>query len=221
MIPKKPSAVIFDFDGVLVDSRETHISAWKYAYRELFDKEIPLEAYKDLTGQSSARIALYLSLLADRGSMGEELLKLKNRYLLSYRGPAIVESASEIFSDLKSRGIPYGICSNASSAFIEKILQDENLEVDIVIGYDRAVAPKPSPDGYIQTAEILGVTPEKISDVVVFEDSAPGLTAAVNANMYAVGVAYGLEFDELMALGAKSCCNSLREVAKERWFTLG
>ncbi len=192
-------AIIFDCDGVLVDTEYLKFLAWQEA---LADELIPfsIEEYMPVIGHSSKNILLMIETVKNR-SIPEEVIELKNakyRILQKQGVPPIHDMIALVkrFNEKKQAlGIKLGL---ASSASMEEILQ--NLEqiglrnyFDVIISgsddlddyVDVEGKNKPKPYIYIEAAKRLGVTPSKC---LVFEDTAAGIEAASTANMIAVAV---------------------------------
>ena len=93
---KNFKAVLFDFDGVIVDSLPAHILAWKDAYREVFEEEISDSNYSKIRGMSTNAIAKLLC--EKRPSYSSKLIDSKNRNLRSKVERIIfIEGALEFF----------------------------------------------------------------------------------------------------------------------------
>lgn len=209
MLPFQPKAVIFDFDGVLLNSISIHKNAWHDAYDTLFSEPFPTVDPSSLSGQSSRVIAEHIATAGGHVNSGEQLLSLKNRILNQLHFPPLVNGAREIVDHLKSKGIPYGICSNAQSYFIEQVTVQNGFSFPVIIGFDNTPKPKPAPDGYIEVAKLLGIAPEEFHHIVVFEDSPTGIAAAVQAGMFAFGIEYLHSAKELRSYGAQETIKDL------------
>jgi beta-phosphoglucomutase len=192
-------AVIFDCDGVLVQSDYLKFLAWKEA---LASKNISLslEEYTPLVGNTSKNILLMLK--RQKGiDIPEEIIELKNAKfkILQKKGvppiPEMISLAKRLSDAKKNLGIKLGL---ASSARREEIL--ENLrQVGLANAFDLVISGsddldsyidlegknKPKPYIYIEAAKRLGITTSKC---LVFEDTATGVEAAANAGMIAIAV---------------------------------
>lgn len=205
----KTQAVIFDFDGVLINSVAIHKRAWKDAYRTIFNEPFPAIDPGRLSGLSSHEIASQITSAGNHPEKSELLLSYKNCLLNQLRTPPLVDGAREIVDHLKQHDIPYAICSNAQSYFIEQITIENGFSFPVIIGFDNSPKPKPSPDGYIHAAKILGIPPKEFDKVIVFEDSYTGISAAVSAGMFPYGIEYQHTPEELYAFGAKETTRDL------------
>lgn len=215
MIPFTPAAVIFDFDGVLINSMSIHKKAWMDAYDNLYTNPFPTLDAAQLSGRSSLVIAQCICEAGGDAAGAERLLAEKNRILNAMRTPPLVPGTAQLMQDLTEKKIPFGICSNAQSYFIDQVTRQNGCPVPVITGFDNTPRPKPAPDGYLYTALQLGLSPEQFDKVVIFEDSFPGITAAVDAGMYPIGICYQYSAYELQQLGAAATAQDIEEVWKE------
>lgn len=183
--------IIFDFDGVLVDSE--YLSA-KIATKLINEAgcKITIEELtehysgyilKDILKDLEKKTSCYFSAnILDK--MHHEFIKAIPHELKAIDG--IIEALSQIQTE-------YCICSNANSNDIELILKELNI-LDLFIGKIFSAAEKgnkklkPEPDIFLYAAEYYKVKPEAC---LVIEDSLPGILAAKNANMRVVGFTGG------------------------------
>jgi beta-phosphoglucomutase len=183
-----PKGFLFDFDGVIVDSSESHGSAWSSAFKELFHREIaPFP--KSLAGKSPMVIANYFCNVIGEEQRTEELFYLKDDHLETYfKVPKLLPGVHEFTAYLSENKIPYGIASNATKQFLKNSVAHLNLNFSTVFGVQDYVLPKPAPEAYITLANALGFEKESFKDIWVFEDSLTGTEAAKLAGMVPIGI---------------------------------
>jgi len=207
----KPPAVLFDFDGVIVDSFNSHHAAWADAFKIIFDYDMPVFSREHLTGAPSAAIGQYIAESAEQPEKTNELCTLKLELLLSGQYfPALLPGVTTVFEYLHNNAIPFGIASNAPREYVNKAVNHHTLSCPLVLGFGDFKQPKPDPDPYLTCAEKLGIDKHYFSKIIVFEDSEPGITAVVNANMIPVGIASGFTAAKLSELGAVRIFENLR-----------
>lgn len=181
-------AVLWDLDGVLVDTRALHMQAWRQLVQEL---ALPWdERYFQRTfGQRND--AILGGLLPDRPA--DALLALGRRK------EAIVRSlmkgrvrplpgVDDLVRRLHDAGRGQAIVSSTPRQNIDLILQSTGLAAyfDAIVGEEDVRRGKPDPEVLLIAARLLGVT----ADVcVVIEDAPAGIEAAVRAGMRSIGVA--------------------------------
>lgn len=217
LVPRlNPSAVIFDFDGVVVDSLGVHIDAWKISFKALYSQE--LTDTTGLPGRSTAAIAEILSARAGQPATATKLADLKRETLKESRLKIeLLPGAKEAFDDLSARGIPFGIASNAPKAFIKTTLERLAIQVDHLFGSDDVQNPKPEPDVFFKCAKSLNISVVNHSRIIVFEDSPHGLRAAVRAGMFPIGVLTQNTSEQMISAGARVVCQHLRHAIENGW----
>jgi beta-phosphoglucomutase len=197
-----PKGFLFDFDGVIVDSFESHYSAWTSAFKELFNAEIaPFP--KSHAGKSPMIIAEYFCSVISKEAQTEELFFLKDKHLdINFTVPKLLPGVLEFTSFLSEEKIPYGIASNATRQFLKNSIQHLNLNFTTVFGVEDYEKPKPSPEAYITLAKALGFKKEDFKDIWIFEDSLTGTKAAKLAGMIPIGIKTQYNEDELKEAGS-------------------
>lgn len=197
-----PKGFLFDFDGVVVDSKESHNSAWSSAFKELFDTEIaPFP--KSHVGKSPMIIAEYFCSVIGKEKYTEDLYHLKDEHLdTHFKIPKLLPGIHEITSFLSEEKIPYGIASNATKQFLKNSVHHLNLNFTTVFGVQDYVKPKPAPEAYIMLAEALGFNKNDFKNIWVFEDSLTGTNAARLAGMIPIGITTQNSKEELKEAGS-------------------
>jgi len=183
----RPAAVLWDFDGTLVDTEPYWMAA-------------ELELVEEHGGTWSKQQGLQL--------VGNDLL-VSGRMIIEQTGipltPAQVvdrlldgvvahireqipwrPGARELLADLQAHEVPCGLVTMSYPRFIEPVLTalPDGAFAAIVTG-DQVAAGKPDPEAYLRAAELLGAAP---SDCVAIEDSLPGATSAATAGCRVVVV---------------------------------
>ena len=180
-------AVIFDLDGVLVDSEQTWDEVRRAVVAEHGGRWTP-EATRAMQGMSTPEWARYLveelgaRLRPDR--VAEVVIEeMAARY---GDGPPVLPGAAETVRAVAGRH-PVAIASSSPPVLIKAFLEATNLAglVPVAVSSQEVAAGKPAPDVYLKAAELLGVQPETCAAV---EDTTNGLRAALDAGMtvYAV-----------------------------------
>ncbi|MFZ0489081.1 MAG: beta-phosphoglucomutase [Salegentibacter sp.] len=187
----KNKGMIFDLDGVIVDTAKFHFIAWRKLANDLgFD--ITEEQNEQLKGVSRVH-SLQKILKWGEIELSEEEFKKqttqKNENYLSYvekmDESEILPGVRKVIDYLSEKNIPFALGSASKNAplILEKIGLYEEFDA-IVDGNDVSKA-KPSPEVFLVAAEKLGLAAE---DCIVFEDSVAGIQAANNAKMISIGI---------------------------------
>ena len=208
---KLPKGVLFDFDGVIVDSFESHYSAWSSSFKALFDEEIP-PFPKSYAGKSPMLIAEYFCNTIGQKQHAEHLFLLKDKHLDEYfKVPKLLPGVLEIEGFLTKHNIPFGIASNATKQFLKNSIKHLNINFEVYFGVQDYEKPKPSPEAYITLAKRLGFKAEDYKDLWVFEDSLTGTTAARLAGMIPIGILTQYTEEELKEAGSVMVFPTLKE----------
>lgn len=192
-------AIIFDCDGILVDTEFLKFLAWKEAL-ETQGIAFSVEEYMPLVGHSSKNI---LQMIRDAKNIdiSEEVIEVKNRSYkhLQKQGvppiPEMVSFALRLVESKEQLGIRLALASSAGKEEILVNLKQIGLEnaFDLIISgsddlseyIDAEGTNKPKPYIYIESAKQLGISPEFC---LVFEDTKAGVDAAASAGMVAIAV---------------------------------
>lgn len=187
------AAVIFDNDGLLLDTEE----AWTRAEEELFarrDRSWTAEHKRELLGSSGAVAAAKLERMLRLPGQGTSLMDELHELVMGevMQGVAPRPGALELLAKLTAAGVPLGLASNSSTAFVERVLGGAGLlgggsPFGVVVTTDDVEHPKPAPDLYLAAAAALGADPERCAGL---EDSPPGALAALAAGLFVIGVPY-------------------------------
>ncbi len=184
-------AVIFDLDGVIVDTAHYHYLAWKRLAKELgFD--LTLEQNELLKGVSRMRS---LEIILDLGGIElseaekERIANKKNGWFVEYvnemKPEEIFPGVKELLKSIRSKGLKVGLASSSKNAYaVVNLLNIEN-EFDAIVDGTMIIHSKPDPEIFLLAASKLGVVP---AECVVFEDAEAGVEAALAAGMKCVGV---------------------------------
>lgn len=181
-------AVIFDMDGVLIDSQPMHNQLDVDVLKEVgvkvtIDQLIP---YAGTTNQ--CRFPMYqrdwhLDIDCEKIIKRREELLLKT---LEEKGVPVVKGIPQLLICLKNHGVRTAIASSSSLAMIKKVLEITKLSsyFDKIQSGESLEKSKPAPDIFLKAAELLCVKPE---DCIVIEDSHHGVLAGKRAGMKVLG----------------------------------
>jgi HAD superfamily hydrolase (TIGR01509 family) len=184
-----PEAVIFDNDGLLLDTE----SVWTRAEQDLFERRgtafTPADKH-ELVGTSAEIAGAVLERRLGESGRAAELIEELNALVVAEleHGVEAMIGARELLHTLRRRGTPVGLVSNSPLAFVVRSLELVGFEdhFDVVLSAHEVAAPKPAPDPYLEACRRLGVEPGP--DVVALEDSPTGVAAARAAGLTVIGV---------------------------------
>lgn len=184
-------AVIFDLDGVLVDTAHYHFLAWQRLANELGIPFTEAENEK-LKGVSRMRSLEIILELGNRKLSAPEMNRLadkKNGWFVEYietmRADEIFPGVKEYIQALREKKIRVALASSSKNA--PTVLQRLHITdlFDALVDGTMIVHTKPDPEIFLLAARKLNVLP---SSCLVFEDAQAGVDAALSAGMRCVGV---------------------------------
>jgi len=199
MPPALPAAVVFDNDGLLLDTE----SVWTRAEEDLFERrglEFTPADKLELVGTSAEIAGGILERRLGEPGRAEELLEELNRLVVAEleHGVEAMVGARELLERLREQGVPIGLVSNSPLRFVKRSIEIVGFEghFDVVLSAHEVAAPKPAPDPYLEACRRLGVEPGP--SVVALEDSPTGVAAARAAGLTVIGIpsVKGVELDE-------------------------
>lgn len=177
-------AVLFDMDGVLIDS-ETHYVDGIFDWISKLGYQDKKEGLHVLIGHSSKSTYEKMSELVHGKYTPEELETINDSYFEKHplKFPDILKpGAREVLEALKLQGKKIGLCSSSPIESIQNMLRGCDLTsfFDVVISGDQFKESKPNPEIYLHAAEVIGVKPE---ECLVVEDSFLGIESGCRAEM--------------------------------------
>jgi beta-phosphoglucomutase family hydrolase len=181
-------AVIFDMDGVIINSIPTHFLAWQYILNEC-GVDVDINYIKNTAGHTSLKTA---KIYKEKFGLDQNITYLSNAKIEKYN--TLLEKSIELFpeflpllEDLKSNNIPISIATSEDLNTTNKIINKFNIKkyFSHITTNDMVEYGKPHPEIYLKSAQLLNVKPE---NCIAIEDSQPGVQAAKSAGMYCIAV---------------------------------
>ncbi|HOE11679.1 MAG TPA: HAD family phosphatase [bacterium] len=198
---KRRNTVIFDCDGVLVDSEPLSLEAFHCALRDQ-GVDYPrdrITRFCGMTGEASLRIVM-----KETGvSLDEErYLRAKVEHykrLVEERGLQLFEGVTELLDSLGGDGVKLAIATSGPREKVDTSLRLAGLEdrFDAIVSGDDVPQGKPAPDVFLEAARRCGSDPECCVGV---EDTLIGLQAIRAAGMRVVAVAHTFPLEQLLPL---------------------
>ena len=181
--------VVFDFDGLIIDTESAILGAWRDAYA-LCHRAPPEEIFQEMIGRADHPFDPLDDLLkhGDSPISREELVTRIDKVQddLIQRSPVLPGVIERLF-EARARGIFTAVASSSSHAFVDRHLKNRALiqHFDLIRCRDDVDRAKPWPDLYLSVLDTLGVPANR---AVVFEDSVNGITSANKAGITCVAV---------------------------------
>ncbi len=173
------AAILFDMDGVLVDSTPAVARAWRrWAQRVGVDPEPVIHgAHGRRTPETIAEFAPWLN-------AEEEAWRIENEEEKDLEGVEVIPGATPLLRSLPAG--QWGVVTSASRPMAISRLRDTGLIVpSVLVSADDVAHGKPHPEPYLKGAEGLGIPAEQC---LVFEDSPAGISAARAAGMRVIAL---------------------------------
>lgn len=181
-------AVLFDMDGVIVDTEPLHYKA----YHKMFKKvgiDVSSDMYEGFTGQSTYGICKQLCTHFNLVQDPQELVQIKRNYFTKLffddGDLKLLDGVEELINDYFDHGLTLVVASSASMFTINNVMKRFNLDrffSNKLSGADLK-ASKPHPEIFINAAKAANVLP---NECFVIEDSTNGIKAAKRAGIYCV-----------------------------------
>ena len=181
------AAVVFDLDGVIVDSEQVWDDVREDYVRETGGTYTD-ESARDMMGMSSPEWSRYMAeALRVPGTPEEINTAIVERMLARYgEAPPLLPGAVEAVRRIGA-WVPLAIASSSNRELIDVVLRVSGLaaDFDVIVSSEEVPRGKPSPDVYLEAARRLGVDPARCGAV---EDSNNGIRSAEAAGMWVVAV---------------------------------
>ena len=181
-------AVIFDMDGVIIDSEPFHLKVNREIFRELNIK-FSEKDYSAYIGVSNDEM---WSDIKEKNNLSQSVAYLKQLQIkkdmdyLQKMDDKPIDGIMELLNELKYGNIPTALASSSSVKYIGMVLDSFNISdfFSVIVSGENMKRGKPAPDIFLHTASLLKVAP---GSCVVIEDSRNGVIAAKAAGMRCVG----------------------------------
>lgn len=184
----KIHAVLFDMDGVIVDTEPLHHKA----YYKMFEENgiiVEEDLYQSFTGQTTHHVCSQLKDIFDLKKSPEALVQTKRRYFKDYfdHDPDfdLLPGVKDLIRFYHENGIKLILASSASRNTINWVLSRFDLDryfMDRISGAELK-ASKPHPEIFMKAAQMAG---ESLENCIVIEDSTNGIKAAKSAGIYCI-----------------------------------
>jgi len=194
------SALIFDFDGLILDTEMPLYEAWKMTFEHHGVTPITLEEWSQSLGLADGDPAMIDPVQRLRDAVGKDLdLDQARKFRVQIRNEKldameVRPGVEQLLEQAQRRQIPVGIASSSPISWIEQHLGPRGLLAHFgVLSCAGAQLPgKPDPATYLNACAGLGVAPE---ESVALEDSPNGTTAAKAAGLYCIAVPAGVSLN--------------------------
>jgi HAD superfamily hydrolase (TIGR01509 family) len=181
-------AVIFDMDGLMIDSEPLQKEAWQATLRR-YGHEMDGALFAQLIGLRISEDAVRLRDRFNLPVTAEVLLRQRTESFLAGLPGRLraMPGLSELIADLRARGLKRALATSGERRYVAMVMSELNLDgaFDATVVAEDVTRGKPAPDVYLLAAERLGLPP---AQCLVLEDAPNGVAAAKAARMKCVAV---------------------------------
>lgn len=203
-------AVLFDFDGTLLNTNDLIFTSYEYAFTKVLGRSITDEEIHDLYGKP-----LYSS-LAKYGEHQDALCDTYREFNESHHDELVkkFDGAAEGVRMIKNSGIKTAVVTSKRRYTLEKGIRILGLEdfFDVLITPDNTEKHKPDPEPVLKACELLGVSP---SEAIMVGDSVFDFECAKRAGARLAGVNYSTTRDAIMEYKPDYMVDTLVELAEK------
>jgi len=203
----KPEAIIFDMDGVIIDSMPYHFLAWYEALRPLGVRVSCFDVYakEGENWKKTLREFLRGADIEPTKRRLEGIFRRRKKIFKKNFKRFIFKDAKEVLTCLKKKGYELGLVTGTPSGEVKRILPEDIYRLfGCIVAGDHVKRGKPHPEPYLTAAKDMGVRP---SQCVVIENAPFGVESAKKAGMFCIAVTTGLPEEYLK--GADIVVNKL------------
>ena len=184
-------AIIFDMDGLMVDTEPLSRRSWEMVL-ESFGHKLDDSTYNRMIGLRIDKSSAIIQQAFPMPLTTTELITQKVAYMeeICAEGIPTMPGLMELQAEIAQRQIPWAVATSSHRQHAINTLQQLGLRQSChaVVAGDEAPQGKPAPDIYLMAAERLGIAPQ---NCIALEDSAPGCQAAAMAGMVTIAIPNG------------------------------
>ena len=209
-------ALVFDFDGLIVDTEMSSYQTWQEIYAE-HDCQLPFSTWAICIGGSPQLFdpCEYLEQQIGRPVLREEIrLRRRQRHIRMVETQPVLPGVEDYLLSAKRLGLKIGVASSSRHEWVDTHLTRLGLidYFDSIKCFDDVKRTKPDPELYLAVLDALGVHGQQ---AIALEDSPNGVIAAQQAGIFCVAVPNPVT-SQLSLLHADLCLSSLTEVSLEQ-----
>jgi HAD superfamily hydrolase (TIGR01509 family) len=183
------TALIFDFDGLILDTESTELAGWQEIYR-LHDRQLTITMWADAVGRPNSHfepceaLEKMIGRTLDRPALWDKKRAICRELNLKIQAR---DGVQNYLRDARSLGLKIGLASSSDRAWVAGHLQRLGLlhYFHTLTTFEDTPTHKPEPGPYLAALKSLNVT---ASQAIALEDSAHGIAAAKAAGLFCVAV---------------------------------
>ncbi|MCL2390060.1 MAG: HAD family phosphatase [Endomicrobia bacterium] len=195
---KKLKAVLFDMDGIIVDTMPYHFISWFEVLKRYGVRVTPMTIFEMEGAKWGAVIELACKQSGKKPAAGvaDKIRFEREKIFKKYFNRYVFDGIPKLLKLLKKQGVLIGIVSGSSLKEAKRFLPKSLYGLfDVIVTGDMIKRSKPYPDPYLTASKKLGVMPK---ECLVIENAPYGIKSAKAANMKCIAVATTLPKDKLL-----------------------
>ena len=207
---KKYKAVLFDMDGVIVDSMPYHFISWFETLKEYNITVLPFDIYEKEGEKCEECVKRFFKRdkIKCDAKIIAEVLKLRDKLYKKYFKVYLFSNIEQILIKLKNKGFLLAIVTGSTRQKVVSMLSKKILsKFNVIVSADMIKKGKPYPDSYLTAAKKLRVKPK---ECIVVENAPYGIKAAKSAKMFCIAVTTSLPKQYLKQ--ADIVCKKISEI---------
>jgi beta-phosphoglucomutase len=183
-------AIIWDLDGVLIDSGEYHFRAWREVMRDVCHREFTVDEFKRTFGMRNRemlRDVLGAQVATAEVDHLSEVKEARYRELVRTEGLNLLPGVETWLASARSAGWQQALASSAPRANVDAVMEASHIHdyFSTLVAAEDVCHGKPDPEVYLTAAGRLDVEP---SHCIIIEDAPAGVQGAHSAGMACIGV---------------------------------
>ncbi|MFA5117623.1 MAG: HAD family phosphatase [Candidatus Omnitrophota bacterium] len=210
-LKSQPKAIIFDMDGVIIDSMPYHFIAWYESLRQFGVRVSCFDVYlkEGERWDKTLNHLLIRSGCLPTPVLLKKIFSLRQKIFKKYFKRFIFNDVMELLACLKGKGYLLGLVTGTPLREVERILPVSIRSLfDHIVAGDQVKEGKPHPEPYLKAARSLKVAPK---ECVVIENAPLGIESAKRAHMFCIALTTSLSREYLS--GADMVLNELKEIS--------
>ena len=208
---KKYKAVLFDMDGVIIDSMPYHFISWFETLKEYNITISPFDIYEKEGEKCEVCVKRFFKRdkIKCDAKIIAEVLKLRDKLYKKYFKVHLFANIEQLLIKLKNKGFLLAIVTGSTRQKVVSMLPKKILsKFNVIVSADMIKKGKPYPDSYLTAAKKLRVKPK---ECIVVENAPYGIKAAKSAKMFCIAVTTSLPKQYLLKK-ADIICKKISEV---------
>jgi HAD superfamily hydrolase (TIGR01509 family) len=181
-------AILFDLDGLMVDSEPHSLASWQAVLRTS-DVTLSQEIINCMFGRRLIDAARMLAKIYALGDSPEILAREKEEYQINHLAGQVrpMPGLGELLDEVDRRSLPKAVASSGVQRYVSAVLGEVGLteRFHTIVTGDEVESGKPAPDIFLAAARALSIAPQRC---LVLEDASAGVQAAKAAEMRCVAI---------------------------------